>query len=74
MIFDVWKMKKLDKGVVTDMAGTEEVQPWNLQSNWDGNNKTSVTEPKAGSESRSTVTNSCSEVYQVMSSKSDASN
>lgn len=69
-------MKKLDKGVVTDMAGTEEVQPWNLQSNWDGNNKTSVVlqNPRQVQNPEARSPNPRSEVYQAMSSQSDASN
>ena len=59
MIFDVWKMKKLDKGVVTDMAEQRKHNLGTYRVTGMGTTKPiCLTEPKAGSEFRGMVTKS----------------
>lgn len=59
MIFDVWKKKKLDKGVVTDMAEQRKHNLGTYRVTGMGTTKPiCLTEPEAGSEFRGMVTKS----------------
>lgn len=76
MIFNVWKVKRLDKGVVTDMA---EQRKHNLGTyrEWlrqEQENQFVLQNPRQAQSSEAWSPNPCSEAHQLTSCPSDASN